>query len=147
MNCLCVLGLHEKVEVIRRWNRVEVEVPRCLLPSKSWSQTFFKTIVSGRTQYGRQLVEGFDLIGSQLDKGRQVDLVYLDIFKAFDQVSHRKILSVMQTTRFSQQLTGSVWFLPSQAFSEGNCIKLISWKAFVDAVGIKGSLRIKDSFN
>jgi len=29
------------------------------------------------------------------------------------------------TTRFSQQLTGSVWFLPSQAFSEGNCINCV----------------------
>ena len=43
-----------------------------------------------------QLVEVFDLIGSQLDRGGQVDIVYLDIFKAFDQVSHRKILSVLQ---------------------------------------------------
>ena len=44
-----------------------------------------------------QLVEVFVLIDSQLDRGEiQVHIVYLDNFKAFDQVTHRKILSVMQ---------------------------------------------------
>ena len=45
-----------------------------------------------------QLVEVFDLIGSQLNGGGgdQVDFIYLDIFKAFDQVTHRKKLSVLQ---------------------------------------------------
>ena len=60
--------------------------------------------MSERRQYGRQLVEVFDLIGSQLDKGRQVDIVYLDIFKAFDRVSHRKILSVLQQHGFRSNL-------------------------------------------
>ena len=35
-----------------------------------------------------QLVEVFDLIGSQLDKGGQVDIIYLDMFKAFDKVNY-----------------------------------------------------------
>ena len=44
-----------------------------------------------------QLVEVFDLIGSQLEReGGQVDIVFLDILKASDQVIHRKILSVLQ---------------------------------------------------
>ena len=46
----------------------------------------------------------FYLIGSQLDKGRQVDIVYLDYFKAFDQVSHRKILSVPRQQGFRSNL-------------------------------------------
>ena len=57
-----------------------------------------------RRQYGRQLVEKFDLIGSQLDKGGQVDIVYLDIFKAFDQLTLRKILSVLQQQDFGSNL-------------------------------------------
>ena len=36
-----------------------------------------------------QLVEVFDLIGSQLDKGGQLDIIFLDMSKAFHEVSHR----------------------------------------------------------
>ena len=44
-----------------------------------------------------QLVEVFDLIGSQLDReGGQVEIVYFDFFNALYQVSHRKIVSVLQ---------------------------------------------------
>ena len=57
-----------------------------------------------RRQNGRLLVEVFDPIGSKLDKGGQVDNVYLDIFKVFDQLSHRKILSVLQQQGFGSNL-------------------------------------------
>ena len=36
----------------------------------------------------KQLVEVLDFIGSQLDNGGQVDVIYLDMLKAFDKVSH-----------------------------------------------------------
>ena len=42
-----------------------------------------------------QLVEVFDLIGSQLDKAGQVDIIYLDMSKAFDKVSHCKLLTLL----------------------------------------------------
>ena len=42
-----------------------------------------------------QLVEVFDLIGSQLDKGGQVNIIYLDMSKAFDKVSHCKLLTLL----------------------------------------------------
>ena len=47
-----------------------------------------------------QLVEVFDLIGSQLDKGGQVDIIFLDMSKAFDKVSHRKVLTLFQEHGF-----------------------------------------------
>ena len=46
-----------------------------------------------------QLVEVFDLIGSQLDKeggGGQEDIIFLDMPKAFDEVSHCKVLILLQ---------------------------------------------------
>ena len=47
-----------------------------------------------------QLVEVFDLIGSQLEKGGQVDIIFLDMSKAFDKVSHRKVLTLLQEHGF-----------------------------------------------
>ena len=40
----------------------------------------------------KQLVEALDFIGSQLDNGGQVDVIYLDMLKAFDKVSYRILL-------------------------------------------------------
>ena len=51
-----------------------------------------------------QPFEVFDLNGSQLDRRGQVNITYLDIFKAFNQVSHRKILSVLQKDGFGDNL-------------------------------------------
>ena len=39
-----------------------------------------------------QLIEVLDTIGSQLDLGKQTDVIYLDISKAFDKVSHVRLL-------------------------------------------------------
>ena len=35
-----------------------------------------------------QLIEVFDKIGKLLDRGKQIDVIYLDLSKAFDKVSH-----------------------------------------------------------
>ena len=37
-----------------------------------------------------QLIEVFDKIGSQLDRGKQIGVIYLDMSKAFDKVSHKR---------------------------------------------------------
>ncbi|CAB3977248.1 Hypothetical predicted protein [Paramuricea clavata] len=36
-----------------------------------------------------QLIEVFDTIGNLLDRGKQIDVLYLDMSKAFDKVSHK----------------------------------------------------------
>ena len=51
-----------------------------------------------------QLVEVLDYNGSQLDKGGQVDVVYLDMSKAFDKVSYRKLLRKLRDYGFSGKL-------------------------------------------
>ena len=62
-----------------------------------------------------QLVEVFDLIGFQLDKGGQVDIIFLEMSKAFDKVSHRKVLTLLQEHGFGF----------SKPSSEGNRIKCV----------------------
>ena len=39
-----------------------------------------------------QLVEVLDHIGSQLEQGKRIDLIYLDMSKAFDKVSHAHLI-------------------------------------------------------
>ena len=39
-----------------------------------------------------QLIEVFDYIGRELDLGNQVDVIYLDMSKAFDRESHMQLL-------------------------------------------------------
>ena len=51
-----------------------------------------------------QLVEVLDYIGSQLDNGGQVDIIYLDMSKAFDKVSHCKLLKKLRDYGFSGKL-------------------------------------------
>ena len=51
-----------------------------------------------------QLVEVLDYIGSQLDNGDQVDVIYLDMSKAFDKASHRKLLRKLRDYGFSGKL-------------------------------------------
>ena len=43
-----------------------------------------------------QLVEVFDYIGSLLDSGKQTDVIYLDMSKAFDKVQHFLILGKLR---------------------------------------------------
>ena len=51
-----------------------------------------------------QLVEVLDYIGSRLDNGGQVDVIYLDMSKAFDKVSHRKLLRKLRDYGFNRKL-------------------------------------------
>ena len=55
-----------------------------------------------------QLIKVFDPIGSQLDPSKQIDIIYLDMSKAFDKVSHKclflRLLNVVLEVIF---LTGS----------------------------------------
>ena len=51
-----------------------------------------------------QLVEVLDFIGSQLDNGGQVDVIYLDMSKAFDKVSHCKLLKKLRDYGFGVRL-------------------------------------------
>ena len=73
-----------------------------------------------------QLVEVFYLIGSQLHKGGQVDIIYLDMSKAFDKVlKSSQTTHIAATTRFLRELTGLVWFLSWKPSSEGNRIRSV----------------------
>ena len=54
-----------------------------------------------------QLIEVFDYIGRELDLGKQVDVVYLDMSKAFDRVSHMQLLKRLRDFGFGGTLN---WF-------------------------------------
>ena len=47
---------------------------------------------------------GTDFIGSQLDNGGQVDVIYLDMSKAFDKVTHCKLLRKLRDYGFNGKL-------------------------------------------
>ena len=55
-----------------------------------------------------QLIEVLDHIGRDLDRGKQIDVLYLDMSKAFDRVSHAKLLHRLREFGFG----GSIlkWF-------------------------------------
>ena len=42
------------------------------------------------------LLEFMELVEEQLDKGEMVDVIYLDFQKAFDKVSHDKLLTKLK---------------------------------------------------
>ena len=52
-----------------------------------------------------QLIEVFDKIGSQLDRGKQIDVIYLDMSKAFDKVSHKRLLLCLRECGFGGNIT------------------------------------------
>ena len=55
-----------------------------------------------------QLIQVLDHIGHKLDRGKQIDVCYLDMSKAFDKVSHTKLLDRLREFGFA----GSIlkWF-------------------------------------
>ena len=54
------------------------------------------------------LLEALDHIGSLLDSGSQVDTIYLDMSKAFDKVSHRRLVHKLIQAGFGGKLLN--WF-------------------------------------
>ena len=54
-----------------------------------------------------QLIEVFDKIGNLLDRGKQIDVIYLDMSKAFDKVSHKRLLRLRES-EFSGNILN--WF-------------------------------------
>ena len=65
-----------------------------------------------------------DFIGSQLENGGQVDVIYLDMSKAFDKVSHCKLPSKLRDYGFGRQPLA--WFesyLSVRSDAEGNGIR------------------------
>ena len=55
-----------------------------------------------------QLIEVFEYIGRELDLGKQVDVIYLDMSKAFDRVSHMKLLKRLRDFGFGGNILN--WF-------------------------------------
>ena len=54
-----------------------------------WLLTVIKSCVTN-------LLETFDYIGRILDNGNQVDTIYLDVSKAFDRISYRKLITKLK---------------------------------------------------
>ena len=63
-----------------------------------------------------QLIEVFDKIGSQLDRGKQIDVIYLDMSKAFDKVSHKRLLLCLREYGFGGNILN--WF---QSYQQDRC--------------------------
>ncbi|CAB4028882.1 RNA-directed DNA polymerase from mobile element jockey, partial [Paramuricea clavata] len=55
-----------------------------------------------------QLIEVFDKIGKQLDRGKQIDVIYFDMSKAFDKVSHKRLLLRLREFGFGGNILN--WF-------------------------------------
>ena len=73
-------------------------------------------ILISRNQHGflpgrsclTQLISVLHYIGGQLDAGKQIDIIYLDMSKAFDKVDHTKLLGRLQQYDISGKLHD--WF-------------------------------------
>ena len=55
-----------------------------------------------------QLIEVFEYIGRELDLGKQIDVIHLDMSKAFDRVSHMQLLKRLRDFGFSGNILS--WF-------------------------------------
>ncbi|CAB4041161.1 Hypothetical predicted protein, partial [Paramuricea clavata] len=55
-----------------------------------------------------QLVQVLECIGQQLDNGKQTDIIYLDMRKAFDRVRHGVLLDKLQNINIRGNLHS--WF-------------------------------------
>ena len=72
--------------------------------------------VINRSQHGfipgrsctTQLIETLDHIGALLDSGKQIDVIFMDMSKAFDQVNHAALISKLQYYNIGGSLLN--WF-------------------------------------
>jgi hypothetical protein len=53
------------------------------------------SLINGKSSTA-QLLSILNIIGKNLDKGLQTDVVFMDIAKAFDTVNHSKLLQKLQ---------------------------------------------------
>ena len=51
-----------------------------------------------------ELLSVYDTVGKHLDEGKQTDMIYLDISKAFDSVNHNLLINKLQKLGFSCKL-------------------------------------------
>ena len=59
-----------------------------------------------------QLISNYDIIGNDLDKGVQNDIIFFDFSKAFDKVPHNLLLHKLKTFGFNNKLLNSFTDLP-----------------------------------
>ena len=116
---LTVLSLTNVVPVHKKENKEQVENYRpisllSLIP-KALEKCVFNKIKDhvfaqiNNDQHGfvpgkscvRQLIEVFEYIGRELDLGKQIDVIYLDMSKVFDRVSHMQLLKRLRDFGFS----------------------------------------------
>ena len=69
------------------------------------------------------LLEALDHIGSLLDSGSQVDTIYLNMSKAFNKVSHRRLIHKLIQVGFGGNLLN--WFC-SYLSSQRQCVTVLS---------------------
>ena len=82
-----------------------------LTPSKIMSfvkSTRASMAFVSRRSCSTQLIEVIEHIGRLLDRGKQVDVIYLDMSKAFDEVSHKRLLSRLRDFGFGGNILK--WF-------------------------------------
>ena len=113
-------------------------------------------ILISRNQHGflpgrsclTQLISVLHYIGGQLDAGKQIDIIYLDMSKAFDKVDHTKLLGRLQQYDISGKLHDwfrSYIFTGTQGYSSGSYLPRTAgyirgtarnpaWANFVSAV-------------
>ena len=56
-----------------------------------------------------QLIEVLDQLGRELDRGKQIDVLYLDMSKAFDRVSHAELIRRLREFGFGGHILK--WFV------------------------------------
>ena len=55
-----------------------------------------------------QLISNYNIIGNDLDKGVHNNIIFLDLFKAFDKAPHDLLLHKLKTFGFNNKLLN--WF-------------------------------------
>ena len=97
ISLLCVVSkLLERCVLNHIWDHLQEVINDCqhgFMPSRSCTS---------------QLIGVLDKIGNFLDRGEQIDVIYLDMTKAFDRVNHELLLSKLRHFGFKNNLLN--WF-------------------------------------